>query len=372
MWAQKVFGLLIYYQLKVNNMTLHEQLLNKINNKTKPPGALGVLEALALKAGLVQNTLSPQINKPHIVVFAGDHGIAATGKVNPYPQAVTAQMVLNFVQGGAAINVFCKQNNIGLTVVDAGVNADFDAALPIVHAKMARGTNDYSEQTAMTIDEAIAAVNKGAAIVQQLCDKGCNTIGFGEMGIGNTSSAALIMHHYTGLPVKECAGRGTGASDEQLKKKIEVLEHSAKLHSLANKNITAHELLSKAGGFEIAMMAGAFVKAYQSGMIIMVDGFITTAALLVAMSLYSDTTSVPEKNSLLNNCVFAHCSQESGHEKMLRYLDVKPLLHLNMRLGEGTGAAVAMPLLQSAVNFLNEMASFESAGVSNKSGNTVE
>lgn len=338
-------------------MTLQEQLQQKINNKTKPPGALGMLEELALKIGLIQNSLSPTINKPHIVVFAGDHGIAATGKVNPYPQAVTAQMVLNFVNSGAAINVFTKQHKIGLTVVDAGVNFDFDTSLPIVHAKINHGTADYSRYDAMSIDEVNTAIEKSGSIVQALFDARCNTIGFGEMGIGNTSSASLIMHHLLNLPLSECVGRGTGADDTQLQRKLDTLEDVSKLHELNRYDITAQQLLCRIGGFEIAMMAGAYLKAAELKMIIVVDGFIATSALLVAKQ-YSE--------AITDRCVFAHCSDENGHRKMLEHLNVKPVLQLGMRLGEGTGAALAIPLLQSAVAFLNEMDSFESAGVSGK------
>ena len=338
-------------------MTHEEQLQHKINNKTKPLGALGMLEELALKIGAIQNSLSPAINKPHIVVFAGDHGIAATGKVKPDPQAVTAQMLLNFVNGGAAINVFTKQHNIGLTVVDAGVNIDFDASLPIVHAKIDHGTADYSEFNAMSIDEVNAAIEKGRSIVQGVFDEGCNTIGFGEMGIGNTSSASLIMHHLLNLPLSECVGRGTGSTDEQLQRKLHTLEDVSRLHELNRYDITPHQLLCRIGGFELAMMTGAYHKAAELNMVIVVDGFIATAALLVAKQ-YNQT--------ITDHCVFAHCSDENGHRKMLEHLNAKPLLQLGMRLGEGTGAALAIPLLQSAVQFLNEMASFESAGVSGK------
>jgi nicotinate-nucleotide--dimethylbenzimidazole phosphoribosyltransferase len=338
-------------------MTLEEQLRQKINNKTKPPGALGMLEELALKIGTIQNSLSPIISKPHIVVFAGDHGIAATGKVNPYPQAVTAQMVLNFVNGGAAINVLTRQHNIGLTVVDAGVNFDFDSVLPIVHAKINHSTADYSATNAMSIDEVNAAIEKGSSIVQEIFDKGCNTIGLGEMCIGNTSSASLIMHHLLNLPLSECVGRGTGSTDEQLQRKLDTLEDVSRLHELNRYDITPHQLLCRIGGFEIAMMVGAYHKAAELKMIIVVDGFIATAALQVAKQ-YNQT--------ITDYCVFAHCSDENGHRKMLEHLKVKPVLQLGMRLGEGTGAALAIPLLQSAVQFLNEMASFESAGVSGK------
>jgi nicotinate-nucleotide--dimethylbenzimidazole phosphoribosyltransferase len=353
----------------VNDIPLAVALQNCIDNKTKPIGALGMLESIALQVGLIQKTASPLIAKPHIVVFAGDHGIAATGRVNPYPQSVTAQMVLNFVQGGAAINVFCRQNNIQLAVVDAGVNVDFDPALPIVHAKMAKGTGDYSEHLAMDITTAVAATAKGGEIVQGIFDAGCNTIGFGEMGIGNTSSAALIMHHYTGLPLAKCVGRGTGSSDEQLQQKQAVLEDVARLHELASYDITPHSLLSRVGGFEIAMMAGAYAKAYELGMVIVVDGFIATAALLIATKLHKtqdDTALLNPRHPLLQNCIFAHTSGEQGHQTLLQEMGVQPLLNLGMRLGEGTGAALALPLIQAAVNMLNQMASFESAGVDDK------
>lgn len=336
-------------------MTIQEQLQQKINNKTKPIGALGLLEELALKIGTLQNSLTPVINKPHIVVFAGDHGIAATGKVNPYPQAVTAQMVLNFVHGGAAINVFTKQHNIGLTVVDAGVNIEFDPSLPIIHAKINYGTADYSTSNAMSMEEVNTALEKGRSIVQGLFDDGCNTVGFGEMGIGNTSSASLIMHHVLKLPLNECTGRGTGANDEQLQRKLNTLEEVSRLHELNRYDSTPHELLCRIGGFEIAMMCGAYVKAAALNMLIVVDGFIATAALLVAKQI---------NQAITDCCVFAHCSDENGHRKMLEHVNATTVLQLGMRLGEGTGAALAIPLLQSAVAFLNEMASFESAGVS--------
>jgi nicotinate-nucleotide--dimethylbenzimidazole phosphoribosyltransferase len=352
------------------NNELEAALRQRINGKTKPPGALGILEAIALQVGLAQGTVAPVIRHPHIVVFAGDHGVAADGKVNPYPQSVTAQMVLNFVNGGAAINVFCRQNNIGLTVVDAGVDFDFDPALPIVHAKQGRGTADYSQAWAMDTNAAVRATDAGAAIVKAIADKGCNCIGFGEMGIGNSSAAALIMHHYTGLPLEQCVGRGTGANDAQLQKKLEVLEDTARLHELASYDITPHGILGRVGGYEIAMMAGAYVKAHELGMVIVVDGFIATAALLVAIKLLAQprvgNAQVTGVSDLLHNCIFAHTSGEAGHAAMLERLQVRPLLNLGMRLGEGTGAALAMPLVQAAVNFLNEMASFDSAGVDGK------
>jgi nicotinate-nucleotide--dimethylbenzimidazole phosphoribosyltransferase len=352
-------------------MNITEQLQLKINNKTKPLGSLGSLENIALQIGTIQNTVTPQIKNPHIVVFAGDHGIAATGKVNPYPQSVTAQMVLNFVQGGAAINVFCKQNKMELTVVDAGVNYDFDPNLPIKHCKVAKGTNDYTLGYAMSDVQVNEALQKGAIIVNDIFNTGCNTIGFGEMGIGNTSSAALIMHHYTGLPLGQCIGRGTGANDAQMQTKLDALSDAAAYHELATYDITATRIMQSVAGFEIVMMAGAYIKAFELGMVILVDGFIATAALYLAMKYYNQPhekqVSVDSDSYLLQNCIFAHTSGEQGHLKMLAQIGAVPLLNLGMRLGEGTGAALVIPLLQSACAFINEMASFESAGVNEAS-----
>jgi nicotinate-nucleotide--dimethylbenzimidazole phosphoribosyltransferase len=349
----------------ITDTGLRSELQHRIDNKTKPQGALGILEDIALQIGLIQQSTRPVISNPQIVVFAADHGIAATGLVNPFPQAVTAQMVLNFIQGGAAINVFCRQHGIGLTVVDAGVNFDFTGPAffqKLIQAKIGPGTRNYLEGDAMSREEAEKAIGEGKGIVETLFHTGCNTIGMGEMGIGNTSSASLIMSFVTGIPLEECIGRGTGASDEQLERKIAVLRKAAALHAeaIAGAGVgssQAFAILQHVGGFEIAMMVGAYLKAAELKMIILVDGFIATSALVLARAI---------DPSVQNHCIFAHTSGEQGHEKMLRWLGARPLLNLGMRLGEGTGAAMAFPILQSAVNFLNEMASFESAGVSNR------
>lgn len=365
----------------VTVVNLQKKLQSLIDNKTKPLGALGRLEALALQIGMIQDSVHPQLNHPHIVVFAGDHGIAATGLINPYPQAVTAQMVLNFLRGGAAINVFCRQHGLGLQVVDAGVNFDFmnePAAGQLIHAKIGYGTGNYLEGDAMSREEALRAIASGKKIVEDLHNAGCNCVGFGEMGIGNTSAASLIMSYVTGIPVEECVGRGTGVNDEQLEQKKATLRSVFRLHQSSMQQNEQHQqspgyrgrpvttagpeqaatpemILQHVGGFEIAMMVGAYWKAAELKMIILVDGFITTAALLLAR------LSDPE---VQRHCIFSHRSGEQGHERMLEYLDAHPLLDLGMRLGEGTGAAMAFPVVQSAVRFLREMASFESAGVS--------
>ncbi|WP_299556228.1 nicotinate-nucleotide--dimethylbenzimidazole phosphoribosyltransferase [Seonamhaeicola sp.] len=330
---------------------LKQALQHKIDLKTKPIGALGQLEDLALKIGSIQSTESPQISKPTIVVFAGDHGIATKGEVNPFPQEVTAQMVYNFVNGGAAINVFSNTNDVALKIVDAGVNHKFDSDLNIINAKIDYGTKNYQDQPAMTQEQCQEAIRRSGDIVAKIYNEGCNTIGFGEMGISNTSSAALLMAHFTQTPIEHCVGSGTGLNAEGINKKAQILSEVFEKYSPQ----TPLETLATFGGFEVAMLCGSILKAAELKMIIVIDGFIVTAALLTAYALN------PE---ILDNCVFAHSSDEQGHKKMLEYLNAKPLLNLSLRLGEGTGAALAIPLLKAAVNFLNDMASFESAGVS--------
>jgi nicotinate-nucleotide--dimethylbenzimidazole phosphoribosyltransferase len=337
-----------------------QQLRQKIDNKTKPLGALGQLEEIALQIGHIQQTLSPKISNPHIIVFAGDHGIAQTELVNPYPQAVTAQMVLNFLNGGAAINVFCRQHQIALKIVDAGVNHKWEDTIQhgdFINSKVSYGTRNYLDEPAMSEAEAKKAIEEGKRIVNHIILQGCNTVGFGEMGISNTSSASLIMSVLLQLPIKECVGKGTGTTDSQFVLKKYVLQKVADKYKLGEYANNPIQLLSLVGGFEIAMMVGAYLQAAENRVLIIVDGFIATAALLVAHKINKE---------VLNYCIFAHASDEQGHEKMLDFLQAKPLLKLSLRLGEGTGAALAMPLIQSAVAFLNHMASFESAGLSAK------
>ncbi|MDD7884892.1 nicotinate-nucleotide--dimethylbenzimidazole phosphoribosyltransferase [Flavivirga sp. 57AJ16] len=335
----------------INNSELKLELQKKIDLKTKPMGALGILEHLATKIGCIQNTLNPKISSPSIVVFAGDHGIATKGEVNPFPQEVTAQMVYNFVNGGAAINIFSNTNKLNLKIVDAGVNHTFPEALDIINAKIDFGTNNYQEAPAMTLTQCEKAFKKSGDIISKLKNEGTNTIGFGEMGIGNTSSAALLMAYFTEIPISECVGAGTGLNKEGIRKKQQILSEVFKKYHPKN----ALEAMSIFGGFEIAMLCGAILKAAELKMIIIIDGFIVTAALLAAQAI---------NRNVLDYCVFAHNSNEKGHIKMLGFLKAKPLLSLGLRLGEGTGAALAIPLVQASVNFLNNMASFDTAGVS--------
>jgi nicotinate-nucleotide--dimethylbenzimidazole phosphoribosyltransferase len=342
--------MLLNFTIPPRSSALVSSLQHKIDQKTKPLGSLGQLETLALQISLIQNTLTPALNRPCILVFAGDHGIVEAG-VSAYPQTVTAQMVGNFLNGGAAISVLARQHGIKLLIVDAGVNADLPAHPDLMNAKVGKGTQNYLLEPAMSADECLTAIQRGAELVRLCHDQGTNVIGFGEMGIGNTSSAALLMHCLTGIPLPKCIGRGTGGDDEQFRHKIAVLQQVVQQHP----NIrSAAEALTTFGGFEIAMMTGAYLQAAELQTLIVVDGFIATAALLAASQWYPD---------VLDYCVFSHVSNEQGHKALLTHLNARALLDLDMRLGEGSGIAVAYPLIQSAVAFLNEMASFDEAGV---------
>lgn len=329
----------------------------KIDLKTKPLGALGALEKLAFKIASVQNSLSPELLDPHIIVFAASHGIAAQG-VSAYPSEVTPQMVLNFIGGGAAINVFTRQHGIKLMLVDAGVDYDFGKNEKLIDAKINFGTKNFLTEPAMTADECRQCLEKGAELVRNVYDQGCNVIGFGEMGIGNTSAASVIMSRLLGIDIAECVGKGTGLSQAQLANKIEVLSSALKHHQQVSNNPQA--LLATFGGFEMAMMCGAMQEAARLGMLVLVDGFIASVSYLCAFKMDC---------SIQRNAVFCHRSDEKGHHILLETLEADAILKLDMRLGEGTGCALAYPLLQSAVAFLNEMASFESAGVSQKTEN---
>ncbi|MFL2739202.1 MAG: nicotinate-nucleotide--dimethylbenzimidazole phosphoribosyltransferase [bacterium] len=333
---------------------LDEELHQKIDTKTKPPGSLGRLEKLALQLGKIQKTSAPELRNPSMLVFAGDHGITEEG-VSPYPQEVTEQMVQNFLDGGAAINVFCRQHSISLHVVDAGVKGDFPEHPDLISAKIGRGTKNFVQTPAMSKTECHQALKKGAELSRILPDTECNVIGFGEMGIGNTSSASLLMQRYTRLPLEICVGKGTGLDDSGLVHKQEILQKALDMHAEIE---DPKEVLATFGGFEITMMAGAMLESAVLGRILLIDGFIAGSAFLAASRI------VPE---IMQYAVFTHQSDELGHGEMLKFLKAEPLLSLGMRLGEGTGAAIAYPLLQSAVSFLNEMASFESAGVSDRS-----
>lgn len=333
--------------------SLDAALRHKIDRKTKPLGALGRLESLALQLGRIQQSLTPELGQAQVVVFAGDHGAAKAG-ISAYPQDVTWQMVENFLAGGAAINVFARANGLGLTVVDAGVAHDFGARPGLVDAKVAPGTRNYIDEPAMTPAQCQEALERGAGIVRALAAQGCKVVGFGEMGIGNTAAASLITHCLADLPLADCIGRGTGLDDAGLARKRELLERAL---ARGGKPADPLAVLAEYGGFEIVMMAGAMLAAAEAKMLVLVDGFIVGAAALAAARLAP---------AFGEYCVFCHRSAEAGHRAQLAALAAEPLLDLGLRLGEGTGAALAWPLIQAAAAFLNEMASFDSAGVADK------
>lgn len=345
--------------------SIDEALQQKIDQKTKPLGALGVLESLALQIGRIQKSLTPQLHQPHLLLFAADHGAVVEG-ISAYPKEVTWQMVENILRGGAAASVFARQARITLSVVDAGVDHKFLPHPSWIHnfidKKIAAGSANYVVEPAMSGLERDDAMARGGELVENIHSRGCNVIAFGEMGIGNTSAAALLMHVLGKVALDDCIGRGAGLDDAGLARKHSILARALQRVSATPAKpltapLTAEQALAEFGGFEIAMMVGAIMAAARCQMVIVVDGFIVSAALLVAARI---------EPNVLDYCVFAHQSDESGHQRLLALFNAKPLLSLDMRLGEGTGALLAYPLLEAAAAFLNDMASFESAGVSNK------
>ena len=333
---------------------LTQALQHKLDHKTKPLGSLGRLEQLALRLGQIQGTASPRLEQPQMVVFAGDHGLAARG-VSAFPSDVTWQMVENFLAGGAAVSVLARQHGLALTVVDCGVARDIAPreATPgqpsLLLRKVAPGTNDASQGPAMSAGQCAQALTNGMELVRALPG---NALLLGEMGIANTSVASLLLARLCGLSLAECTGAGTGLDAAGIERKRAVLQQALDVNAAATAPLDA---LAALGGYEVATMVGAVLQAAAERRVILVDGFITSAAVLVASRL---------QPHVLQRCVFAHRSGERGHQLMLAQMQAEPLLDLGLRLGEGSGAALAWPLLPSACAILREMASFEAAGVS--------
>ena len=327
--------------------------LRRLDTLTKPLGALGRLESLAAHVCAVQRTLAPTILQPVAVVFAADHGVADRG-VSAYPRAVTGQMVKNFLNGGAAINVLARLQGMDLWIVDAGVDGDCGSHPRLIGAKIRRGTRDLTVEAAMTADECREALKRGRMVVEEVVPRSGNTLVLGEMGIANTASAALLMHFLTGLPLADCIGRGTGLDDAGLARKREVLGKACKRRQPPRDPL---ELLAEFGGYEIAMLVGALMSAAARRHLIVVDGFTVTVAAALAARI---------DPNVLDYCVFGHCSAEYAHRALLEHLRVEPLLDLGMRLGEGSGAAVALSVVRAALALFAEMATFDGAGVSEK------
>ncbi|MEX1993689.1 MAG: nicotinate-nucleotide--dimethylbenzimidazole phosphoribosyltransferase [Steroidobacteraceae bacterium] len=326
----------------------------RLDTLTKPHGALGRLEELAIQVCILQKTLAPRITRPTALVFAADHGIAKAG-VSAYPRAVTTQMVRNYLAGGAAINVLARELAFELSVVDAGVDADLAPHPRLINAKIRRGTRDFRMQSAMNSAECEECLAAGASLVTRLAISGSNTVLLGDMGIGNTAASALLMHCLTGRPLDACIGRGTGLDDAGLARKLAALEMA---RARCNLPRVPHAMLVEYGGYEIAMLTGAALGAVTHRMLILVDGFAVTVAVALAARL---------DPAVIEHCVFSHRSAEQGHRALLNDLGAQPLLDLGLRLGEGSGAALALPLLRAAIALYADMATFEGAGVSQRS-----
>ena len=333
--------------------SVREAANRRLDVLTKPLGALGRLEPLAAQVCAIQGTLQPTIAHPIAIVFAADHGVADRG-VSAYPRAVTEQMVNNFLAGGAAISVLAQSLGLDLWIVDAGVDGESGHHPRLINAKIRRGTRDFVERAAMTPEECRDALRRGREALDQVSASGSNAVVLGEMGIGNTAASALLMHGITGHPLGDCVGRGTGLDDPGLARKRATLEAALARRVPPRDPV---ELLTEFGGYEIAMLTGAILAAAARRMVVMVDGFTVTVATALAARVAP---------AVLDYCVFGHCSAEHAHRALLAHLNVQPLLDVGMRLGEGTGAAVALSIVRAALALFIDMATFEGAGVSGK------
>jgi nicotinate-nucleotide--dimethylbenzimidazole phosphoribosyltransferase len=346
------------FEIRPADAAVHAAALRYLDDLTKPRGSLGRLERLAARLCAMQRTLEPRVDAPATLVFAADHGIAHEG-VSAYPRAVTAQMVANFLSGGAAISVLARSQRMSLTIVDVGVDADLAQHAALLSRKMARGTGNVCEQAAMTPAQLAAAIAAGADAASQAISHGANVLLLGEMGIGNTAIGALLLHQLSDWPLEQCVGRGTGIDDAQLARKHALLTRAAlrtRGAGIAAGDATnALDYLSECGGFEYAALVGAILATAERQVPVLIDGFAVTVAAAYARALAP---------AVLDYCVFAHVSAEHAHRALLAHLDADPLLDLQLRLGEASGAALALPLVQASATLLTDMATFSGAGVS--------
>ena len=332
-------------------LDIKQDIQDKIDNLNKPKGSLGTLEDLALQICLIQQTLSPELSHPCHILFGGDHGIEREG-VSVSPRNVTWQQMINFTKGGGGVNMFCNQHGFELKIVDIGVDYNLSDNPKIINRKIANGTKNFLYEPAMTEEQFRNAIDIGAAMTDECISEGCNVICIGEMGIANTSPSSIWMSIFGGIPLKECIGAGAGLSDEGIKHKYDILKKSIEKFNTSNHDII--DTIRYFGGFEMVGAMGSMLRAAEKHVLILVDGFIMSACIMAASKLY------PE---ILKYAIFGHCGDESGHRKMLNILNVKPLLSLGLRLGEGTGALCAYPIIQSAVNMMNEMNNFNNAHI---------
>lgn len=339
------------FDIKPTDKGMRDEIIAKIDNLTKPKGSLGMLEELALQLCLVQHTLTPELKSPCNVLFAADHGIIEEG-VSVSPKEVTWQQLSHFSKGGAGINFLCDQHGFRLVLVDAGVDYDIPAGHGIIDMKVGRGTRNFLYGPAMTPEELDLCLERGAKVVRDVREQtSCNIISFGEMGSGNTSSSSMWMHLFAGIVLDKCIGAGAGLDSPGVQHKKDVLRRALENYSGGD---DVRSRMAWFGGYEMAMAVGAMLKAAELGMIIIVDGFIMTSCMLAASKLY------PE---VLDYAVFGHQGDESGHKLMLEALGAHPLLHLGLRLGEGSGAVCAYPIIESAARMICNMDQFGDANV---------
>ncbi len=338
------------FHIEKPDENLRPSIIDKINNLTKPKGSLGRLEEIALQIALIQQTLTPALHKPQNIIFAADHGIVDEG-VSLSPKEVTWQQLSNFLHGGAGVNFLCRQHGFELKIVDAGVDYDLPYEKGIIDMKVRRSTRNYLYEAAMTQEEMELCIERGAEVVRRCHEEGSNVLSFGEMGIGNTSSSSLWMTYFTGIPLEQCVGAGSGLNQQGIRHKYEVLKRSMENY---NGDGSATDIIRYFGGLEMVMAVGAMLQAAELKMLILVDGFIMTNCMLAAMQLCP---------AVKDYAIFGHCGDESGHKLILEYMQAKPLINLGLRLGEGTGAICAYPLVDSAVRMINEMDNFAHASI---------
>lgn len=338
------------FHIEKPDENLRPSIIDKINNLTKPKGSLGRLEEMALQIALIQQTLTPALHKPQNIIFAADHGIVEEG-VSLSPKEVTWQQLSNFLHGGAGVNFLCRQHGFELKIVDAGVDYDLPYEKGIIDMKVRRSTRNYLYEAAMTQEEMELCIERGAEVVRRCHEEGSNVLSFGEMGIGNTSSSSLWMIYFTGIPLEQCVGAGSGLNQQGIRHKYEVLKRSMENY---NGDGSATDIIRYFGGLEMVMAVGAMLQAAELKMLILVDGFIMTNCMLAAMQLCP---------AVKDYAIFGHCGDESGHKLILEYIQAKPLINLGLRLGEGTGAICAYPLVDSAVRMINEMDNFAHASI---------
>ena len=339
------------YKIRKPDEKLLGEIRKKIDNLNKPKGSLGRLETLAEQICLIQQTLAPKLCNPCHLLFGSDHGIEREG-VSVSPREVTWQQMKNFTRGGGGVNMFCRQHGFHLYIIDVGVDYDLTDVEGIINRKIARGTKNFLYEAAMNEEEYERAFAVGKEMVDNCHKKGCNIICMGEMGIGNTSPSSIWMHLLGNIPLKDCISAGAGLNDEGVRHKYEVLKKA--VENFTKSPYNTHDMIRYFGGFEMVAAIGAMLRAAELKMVVMIDGFIMSACALAASSLY------PE---MLEYCIFGHCGDENYHKHMLQLMNAEPLLSLGFRLGEGTGALCSYPIIQSAVNMINEMNNFDNANI---------